>query len=296
MTDRFDACCCLDIIGIASKIASVGSVSGDDEEEDTSPVMMPPPPPPPFLLAQPTASQQESNNKQWEARFKHQQAAAAQQAVACNSVLLPLPPGMFPPSHMMVPNAPPQKKAHKEKKQPKEVQKDLPPALAACRHKNRNRFTREEQMDTRNKADPGPHKVAKCIVTGRGENEKRWDLEELTSLQLQKLAINFGCKGAGRKTKFQCRQRMALCKDGGTLCQNVDVPNPTSSAQEKKLNMLMRVLNAAFSPTMVDRLAKRKDTKNRKDFEQASGGSPVKMFFADLSEMVNDTLNNEELK
>jgi len=77
--------------------------------------------------------------------------------------------------------------------------------------------------------------------------------------------------------------------------QNVHIPNPTLSSQEKKLNTYLRLLNGAFSRTTVGQLIHLNDIKAQKEIEQASGGSPVKLFFKDLSEMVNDLLNNAEL-
>lgn len=202
--------------------------------------------------------------------------------------------------HVSIPYSRGKKKKSPEKRQEpkrkKVAEEELPVQLRGFRYEHRHRLVCEEQMDPKNKVDPGPYKVAKYIVTGRGETETKWDLEELNSTQLRKLAIQFGCKGAGGKTKFNCRQQMALCKEGGELHGNVNIPNPASTCQEKKLNTLLRILNAAFSSTMVDCLIHLNDTKGRKDFEGAAGRNPVKAFFADLSEMVNDPLNGEDLK
>jgi len=265
---------------------------------------------PPFLMSQPTASQQAANQAEWTRHFQQIQQLQMRDAVANNAphnqrpVPPPLPHGLFPSPppvpHVTIPSQGNEKKKspakRKETKRTKVEEKELPVELRGFRYEHRHRLECEKQMDPKNKVDPGPYKVAKHIVAGRGDMEKKWDLESLNSTQLRKLAIQFGCKGAGGKTKFNCRQQMALCKEGGTLCGNVDIPNPTSSAQEKKLNTLLRILNAAFSPSMVDRLIHLNDTKGRKDFEASNGGNPVKSFFTDLSEMVNDPLNDDDLK
>ena len=275
----------------------MGIDDDDDDEMGTSPDGTSPDAPR-FLMSQPSASQQQTNQSEWDVCFEQRRTSEASGAVAFNNAQdKALPDGLFPNQQQQPPvrliEVPNQGPAKKTKRDPP---KDLPPELLGFRFEHRHRLHCEEELDTRNKTDPGPHKVAKCIIAGQDEKEKKWILDDLTSAQLRKLMINFGCKGAGTKTKFQCRQHVALCVDGGTLYQNTNIPNPTSSSQEKKLNTLMRFLNAAFSPSMVDRLIHLNDTKGRKDCEEASGGSPVKTFFTDLSELVNDALNDEELK
>jgi hypothetical protein len=138
--------------------------------------------------------------------------------------------------------------------------------------------------------------VARYIINRKGKpNEKKWDLKELNSTQIRKLALNFGCTRVGSLSMFDVRVQMALRKNSGVMYGNSLVPNPHSSAVEKKLNTLMRILNAAFSNSLVDRLIQLNDKKYRKDYEEAHGGSPIKAFFTDLSEMVNDPVNNSDL-
>jgi len=139
-------------------------------------------------------------------------------------------------------------------------------------------------------------KLARFIVARAGKpNEKKWDLQELNSHQIRRLALNFGCSKVGSSSKFECRRQMALKVDGGVTHGNLDIPNPTSTAKDKKVNTMMRILNAVFSPTLVDRFVTLNDQKKRADFEAASGNSPHKDFWKDVSNMVNDAESNREL-
>ena len=277
-----------------------------DEEWDVQEEQAPAPAPtggPPVGLSQPrTASQMESVNREWNEYFQNHQQAVIQQAVAFNTLPYhqqPLPPGLMPIPAPAPPvgqifvqemeNPPPKKKSKRNE--------ELPPELAGFRYEHKANLICEDEVNLKNKSDPGPYKVARYVVVRKGKpNEKKFDLKELSSAQIRKLAINFGCKGSGGLTMFDCRRQMALCKDTGILYRANDIPNPTSSTQEKKLNTIMRILNAAFSPRMVDRLIQLNDRKSRKDYEAANGGSPTKEFFKDLSDQVNDSLNNEDLQ
>jgi hypothetical protein len=59
--------------------------------------------------------------------------------------------------------------------------------------------------------------------------------------------------------------------------------------------MLMRVINACFHPSLRDRFIDLNDTKNRTDYEQAHGGNPVKDFWVQVSDLTNDSTQNDVL-
>ena len=57
----------------------------------------------------------------------------------------------------------------------------------------------------------------------------------------------------------------------------------------------MRIINAVFHPEFITTYLELNDTKRRKELEEASGGSPLKAFWLNLSEFVNDSENNSSL-
>lgn len=79
------------------------------------------------------------------------------------------------------------------------------------------------------------------------------------------------------------------------VCDINDIINPHATANEKKLNTLLRQINTVFSSTFINDFVHLNDAKRRKDFEEAHGGSPVKAFWREVSEHHNDTTNNAEL-
>jgi len=284
-------------------------LSSQSEESNTGEIA-----PPPCLMSQPrTMSEQQDNDTLWKAYDQQQQQHLMQQAIIMNTMPYhqqPLPPSI--PPAVVVPHRQQQQQTKKDtnkgdKENPKKRQKKasmkdadlLPPELAAFKYEHKSMLICEEEINPKAK-DPqqptGPVTVARYIVTRKGKpNEKTWDLKELNSTQIRKLALNFGCTRVGSLTMFDVRVQMALRKNSGVMYGNSLVPNPHSSAVEKKLNTLMRILNAAFSNSLVDRFIQLNDKKYRKDYEEAHGGSPAKAFFTDLSEMVNDHVNNSEL-
>jgi hypothetical protein len=147
----------------------------------------------------------------------------------------------------------------------------------------------------RNKENPGPYTVAKFIEVGSVEknNFKRFDLCELNSDNIRKVAAAFGCKGVSSATMFDCRFKMALRKTSGTSSDNLAIPNPVCAAGERKINTHLRVLNTVFSATFINDFIKLNDNKSRNDFEAVSGASPFKTFWEDVSNRVNDTESDD---
>ena len=178
------------------------------------------------------------------------------------------------------------------KKKPKNraVPKDLPPELLAFKCEHRARMVIGEEMDTANKEDPGPCHVAQTITVGKeGQaNYKSFDLNKLTSYQLRKLAINFGYKGGGGKKKFDCRKALAGRVDMGTAYDST--VNPASTANEKRINTMLRMVNCCFLPRFRETFLQLNDQISREKFETEGGTSnnPIREFWEEVSSTAND--------
>ena len=146
-------------------------------------------------------------------------------------------------------------------------------------------------MNLANKENPGPCRVGQTITVGKEgkPSYKVFELSKLTSSQLRKLAINFGCKGGGGKTKFACRMALASRVDMGTACDST--VNPASTTEEKKTNTMMRIINCCFLPRFRQTFLELNDQLSRQKFEQEGGDSnnPIKEFWKEVSNTVNDT-------
>ena len=193
-----------------------------------------------------------------------------------------------------VAQAPPANQPKKKKtKKP-----DLVPALAAFRFDHKDRLILGEEMNHRNKENPGPYTVAQYIDVGSKAkgNYVRYDLRDLGSDAIRKLASNFGCKGVSSASMFECRFKMAVRMTSGTTYGNFDIPNPVTTAAEKKENTYLRITTVVFLPQFINKFIKLNDIKTRKDMEEASGGSPYKQFWKEISETVNDAEQDEQIK
>ena len=175
---------------------------------------------------------------------------------------------------------------------------EMTPWLAAFNYEYKDRLIVGMEMDNGKRSnDPGPYLVAQYIEFGSEAKGtyRKLDLKTLTYDLIRKVAGNFGCRGLSSSTIYQCRKKMAIRKTSGTVYDNLELPNPHADATEKKVNTQIRTLNACFLPEMIERFVRLNDTKGRVDFETASGGNPVKSFWIDVSELVNDAENNAEL-
>ncbi|CAB9519369.1 hypothetical protein SEMRO_1011_G231060.1 [Seminavis robusta] len=122
-----------------------------------------------------------------------------------------------------------------------------------------------EEMNPRNKENPGPWKLAQYIEVS---SEEQGNYEKL-------------------KIASRCIQ--------GDAYHLSEVPNSTTLAKDKKRHTYLRIINACFHPDHCERFITLNDRKTRDDFEASGGGSPVKQFWLDVSEFVNDRENNEVL-
>jgi hypothetical protein len=96
-----------------------------------------------------------------------------------------------------------------------------------------------------------------------------------------------GCTKVGSMSKFLVRKEIALRIELGVIYDQVNMPSVCTTADEKKLNSWIRIINACFLPT-VDRLISLNDIKKRDDYEAEHGGNPVKDFWIEISSLVND--------
>jgi hypothetical protein len=73
----------------------------------------------------------------------------------------------------------------------------------------------------------------------------------------------------------------------GAIYDQVNQPSVRSTATEKKTNSILWIINACFLPCNVEKLIALNDIKKRAD-EAASGGNPLKDFWIEILETVND--------
>ena len=180
----------------------------------------------------------------------------------------------------------------------KKVPHPLPPALESFTFADRARLTLQEETDPKNKADPGPYKVAKFLSTGSVETSdgKKWDLDQLHSEQLRSLAQNFGCTHLGSAGKFKCRMAMARRVEMGVVYNNQKIQNVTTMASEKYCNTLMRLINACFLPDNVGRPSELNDHLKRKDFvANSTARNPLTTYWIEIADTVNDADLNDTL-
>jgi hypothetical protein len=178
--------------------------------------------------------------------------------------------------------------AAKQKRLKKYHTLDPPLSLITYEQKSRIMFGDEENTDK--KGDVGPFRVAQYAITGSHEtnNYRKWELDKLKSEQLRQFAMNVGCTRVGSLSKFLVRKEIALRVDLGTMYEQVNMPSVRTTSDEKKLNSLLRIINACFLPSTVDRLISLNDIKKRDDYEAAHGGNPIKDFWLEISNYVND--------
>lgn len=156
-----------------------------------------------------------------------------------------------------------------------------------------------DHIDVEEERDPKTqefHRVAKYLTVFRGkEREEKIDLAEMNSQQIRKMAVNCRIKRGGNMNMYECRRHIAMAIDMGTVYTDNTIANPKTTAEERRVNTLMRITNAVFHPDHVERFIALNDPKKRKDYEAASNSNPIKDFWIQISEMVNDAEKNDDL-
>ncbi|CAB9518064.1 unknown protein [Seminavis robusta] len=191
------------------------------------------------------------------------------------------------------------KQAKKPKKNPEEEEKKQQLIEAMLDHfsaEKKELITCQDEVDTRKESDNDTHSVAKWYTLFKGTaNEQLLDLATFKSTQIRRLAKDCGVKRAGTMTLFDARKHIALSINMGTLYNDKLIANPHSSREEKKLQTWWRVANAVFHKKFVSRFCELNDNMKREHYEAAHGGNPIKSFWLEVSEFVNDTQNNPVL-
>jgi hypothetical protein len=176
-------------------------------------------------------------------------------------------------------------------KRPPRKKQPLPPELAAMTYEHKRCVKFGEELNPKKNEDPGPFKVAQFITLGTKKNGdlRDVDLRTLLSEQIRDLAVNLGCSRVGSLSKFLVRKEIALRIELAAVYDQVNQPSVRTTAAEKRTNSMIRIINACFLPQNVDRLIELNDTKRRKDYEAAHGSNPIKDFWMEISDLVNDT-------
>ena len=177
--------------------------------------------------------------------------------------------------------------------------REFPHQLINFTFNERDRMEIFEEINSRDKKDPGPYRVASFISVGSpgSSHYHRFDLaKDLDSQGLRRLAMNFGCTNVGSLSMFACRRAMAAKVDLGTTYDNNTVPLPTSTANDRRVNTLCRLVNVVFLQMFRDRFIALNDALKRKQFESTAGGSnPIKQFWLEVSDYFNDSTNNSDI-
>jgi len=117
------------------------------------------------------------------------------------------------------------------------------------------------------------------------------ELKTLNLDQLRRLCTFFGIKGAGVFNALDCKHKLFEFSHLKHYYENL--PNPNQSQEQLRSSTLLRLVNVAFLPDIYNRLRDINDIKKRSDYEGQSGErNPVKAFYAEMSEVLNDTENN----
>jgi hypothetical protein len=88
---------------------------------------------------------------------------------------------------------------------------------------------------------------------------------------------------------------MAMKADMGVHCDQMNICKPNTTAEEKKINTMIRIINAAFLPEFRTKLLQSNDAFKCKDFEGSSTRNPNDELWQDISEVVNDPQQNNRI-
>jgi hypothetical protein len=216
-------------------------------------------------------------------------AVASQRAASPASVASRAP---SPASSSTTKQTAPKKK--KDVAEEERLQKEID---TVCEHFRKEHFDKiqcEEERDLKNVKNSEVVNVARWLCLNKPQPH-RLDLSTFNSKQIRKLALNCGVKGAGSLTLFAARKGIVMAITMGTVYDNNTISNPRTTRDERKVNTLMRLINACFHSEVNALFIDLNDAKKRKDYEKAHGGNPIKKFWTTVSEMTNDTERNKEL-
>jgi hypothetical protein len=157
---------------------------------------------------------------------------------------------------------------------------------------NKHKIECEDERDLKSVEDKEElYKVAQWLNVNKPVPRK-FDLAKFSSKQIRKFAVNCGIRGGGNLTLFQCWRKIAVSITMGTVYDDDTIANPKTTTTERKVNTLMRIINACFHSEMKDKFIDLNDPKKCIDYEKAHGKSPVKDFWVALSEFTNNSTRN----
>ena len=162
--------------------------------------------------------------------------------------------------------------------------KPLPTSLKNVKTSDRDKFLhRAEDSDV-----AGEVVEVCCAIKADGETV---EMSKLNLDQMRRLCMFFGIKGAGQFNTMECKHELCEFSHLQHCCANL--PNPNQSAGQLRSSTLLRLVNVAFLPDFYGRLRDINDIKKRKDCEGQSGErNPLKAFWAEMSDCMNDTEND----
>lgn len=166
----------------------------------------------------------------------------------------------------------------------KREQKPLPKCLQDVKIVDRDRFLHHPED-----SDIAGEVVEVCCAVKT--DTETVDLKKLNLDQLRRLCMVFGTKGAGQFNTLECKHKLCEFSHLQHCCQNL--LNPNQSEGQLRSSTLIRLANVAFLPDFHGRLRNVNDVKKRKDCEGQSGErNPIKAFWAEMSDHLNDTEND----
>jgi hypothetical protein len=186
------------------------------------------------------------------------------------------------------------KKTPLEIAEEEKLQRDIDTVVSSFKPEYRDYTVCEDARDPKCHKDKEFYNVAHWLKVNK-PTPHRLDLALFNSKQIMKLAQNCGVKGGGNLTLFAAHRKIATAINRGTVYDDNTIANPTTSADERKVKKLMRLINACFHSDMNDKFIDLNDAKKRKDYEAAHGGNPVKDFWIQVSEFTKDSSCNDEL-
>ena len=99
-------------------------------------------------------------------------------------------------------------------------------------------------------SSPQSNQFGDALIRGREESEyeTQLDIAKFSSKQIRKLAQQCGIKGGGNMTLFKARRAIAQYLDMGTVYNDNTIANPRTTADERRCNTLLRLINTCFLP------------------------------------------------
>jgi len=173
-------------------------------------------------------------------------------------------------------------KAAKKKRE----KKPLPACLQSVKVSDRDRFLHGPE--------DGPEDSVIEVCYAIKTDAETVELKTLNLDQLRRLCTFFGIKGAGVFNTLDCKHKLFEFSHLKHYYENL--PNANQSDEQLKASTLLRLVNVAFLPDVYSRLRDINDIKKRPDYEGQSGErNPVKAFYAEMSDILNDSENNTSI-